>query len=183
PGQNSAYLEDDDGEDYINGLEAVTVAMWIKSEEFDTDRGFFTTRDPVDPNGKQCLGIRYDADGYSENCVIKYYVMTTEDKGLYESPGEVQTTGWQHVVITWGTTSGRSELYLDGLFQELSRRETESGAGEPLGGTLDNAAMVRVGISYKNLGWNGLVDEVRIYDKVLSRKCSLARCVLRYQPK
>jgi hypothetical protein len=168
PGQDSAYLEDDDGEDYINGLDAITVAMWIKSDEINSDRGFLTTRDPLGLDPKQCLGLRYDAVGDTQNEVIRFYVMTTEDKGLYESPGEVQTTEWQHVTITWSAASGRSELYLDGELQALSRRETESGAGEPLGGTLDNAALVRIGIGYKNLGWKGLVDEVSIYNKALS---------------
>ncbi|MHC4477677.1 MAG: LamG domain-containing protein [Planctomycetota bacterium] len=164
PGQNTAYLEDDDGESYLNGLDAVSVAMWIKSGETNSDRGFFTTRDPAGSDPKQCLGIRYDASGATEDRVIRYYVMTTEDKGQYESPGEIQSTGWQHVAITWSASTGRSELYLDAELQELSRRETASGAGEPLRGTVDNAATVRIGIGYKNLGWLGLADEVRIYD-------------------
>jgi hypothetical protein len=168
PGQNTAYLEDGDGENYINGLDAVTVAMWIKSGETNTDHGFFTTRNPGGPDGKQCLGARYDASGHTEDRVIRFYVMTTVDKGLYESPGEVQTTEWQHMAITWSAASGRSELYLDGELQELSRRETASGAGEPLGGTLDNATLVRIGTGFKNLGWLGLVDEVHIYERALS---------------
>jgi hypothetical protein len=168
PGLNTAYLEDADGENYINGLDAITVAVWIKSEESNTDRGFFTTRDPAGPDSKQCLGIRYDPSGDTENRVIKFYVMTTQDKGLYESAGEVQTTEWQHVAITWSAAGGRSELYLDGELQGLSRRETQSGAGEPLGGTLDNAAMVRVGTGFKNLGWLGRCDDVRVYQRALS---------------
>ncbi len=41
-------VEDDDGSEYINGLDAFTVSVWVKSTSIPTDFGIFHG---IDPNG------------------------------------------------------------------------------------------------------------------------------------
>ena len=54
--------EDENGADYINGLTAITVAVWVKSAETPSDRGFIDGRDPGGDD--TVLSLRYDAAGF-----------------------------------------------------------------------------------------------------------------------
>ncbi|NET74522.1 MAG: hypothetical protein F6K62_27580 [Sphaerospermopsis sp. SIO1G2] len=61
----------------LNGLDAVTVAMWVQSDVTGQDRGIFFTRSP---NGSDYdLGMRYDAAGWGGGAqrTIKASVRTT----------------------------------------------------------------------------------------------------------
>jgi hypothetical protein len=42
------YVEDADGGDYLNGLSALTVSVWIKSRSASTNRGFIIGMQPDD---------------------------------------------------------------------------------------------------------------------------------------
>ena len=55
-------IEDDNGADYINGLTAITVSVWVKSAEAKSDRGFIDGRDPGGDD--TVLSLRYDAAGF-----------------------------------------------------------------------------------------------------------------------
>jgi len=46
-GGDGDHVVDADAGDYLNGLEAVTVCVWIKSDVTDTDNGFVCVIDPV----------------------------------------------------------------------------------------------------------------------------------------
>ena len=54
--------KDDKGADYINGLSAFTVSVWVKSAEVNSDRGFIDGRDPGGDD--TVLSLRYDAAGF-----------------------------------------------------------------------------------------------------------------------
>jgi len=158
------WVLDDDAEDYLNGLRALTVAMWIKSGETGSDRGFLTTRNPAlgGPDNKDCLLLRYDDEGSNGHGddVIKVYVQTTTDKHHSEGAPHTQTTEWQHVALTWSSYEAIA-LYVDGVRQVLTYDEGE------LGDLTSNAEELRIGAA--NYGdWIGLIDEVRIYNCELS---------------
>jgi hypothetical protein len=159
------YVVDEDAENYLNGLPAITVAMWVKTDEIPNERGMLTTDDP--PN-KDCLSIRYNdvADHSTQvpkpvQC-IKAYVQTTIDKSILEGPSNSYSLGWQHVAITWAADTS-IRLYLDGLPAALSYDEGS------LGGAVANVTKLIVGMAYKtpNGAWKGLIDDVRIYDRRL----------------
>ncbi len=155
------YVLDDDAEDYLNGLGAITVAMWIKSEETGTERGFFTTRDPPD---KECMSMRYNdrgANGGADD-TMKAYVQTTVDKHRTEGQEDIQTTDWQHVAMTW-TSESTILLYADGAPQHLSYDEGS------LGGATSGTEKLLVGTAYKRTDgdWWGLIDDFRIYERAL----------------
>ena len=161
---SSNYVLDDDGETYLNGLDEITVMMWIKSNSANTDRGFLFGKNP---NGSDSgLAMRYDAAGWSGGGtkVIKAAVSTTGGNVVIESVSNVQTTAWQHVAVTW-QSGGALKLYLDGV--EDTNTTYNSGAKS---GTVTGLEKLLVGRGPKdsNSSWDGLIDDVRIYGRALS---------------
>ena len=158
------YVEDPDGELYINGLTEFTASAWIKSDVTGTDRGFLHTMVP--DNSDSVLGIRYDAAGSQGGGtnVIKVGISVNGTNQLLESSNNIQTTNWQHVVVTW-SSGNQLALYLDGSLDTPLYNE----AG--VTGSLTNATTLFIGKAGKddvNGGWDGQIDQVRLYDRVLS---------------
>jgi len=164
-GAAGTSLVDEDGENYVNGLGAVTVAMWIKSDVVGTDSGFFNTRDP---GRYDCLNLRYvsDAWGGGADNTFSLFISTTTgasgDDSVLEGPADVQSTDWQHVALTW-SDGGELTFYLDGVLQTPTFTW-----GSPAG-TIRNATKVVVGKGEQDAisSWLGLIDDVRLYGREL----------------
>ncbi len=159
------YVQDENGETYLNGLDAVTVAMWIKSDLTNTDKGFMDSEDP--DGGDDQLTIRYDAAGatYGGTNVMKMGLTTTGGEPQLETSEYSQTIEWQHVAMIW--SSGEViRFYIDGV------EDTPTGATEAITGTSTDATKLIIGMGCKDDlatgGWDGLVDEVRVYSRALS---------------
>jgi len=158
------YVEARDPADYLNGLEALTVCVWIKSDINDTDKGFIIFDEP---DGTDHMDIRYDTVGAmsDRDDVIKCGIQTTEGWQEIESSEKVQTTDWQHVAIVW-TSGERLQLYINGVLDDSFTNQTNKG------GTLSGYTKVIVGKGCKeqdpNESWAGLIDDVRVYDKALT---------------
>jgi hypothetical protein len=156
-------LLDEDAEDYLNGLAAFTFAAWIKSNRTDTDAGFFNWRDP---DGQDEYGFRYDrqlGQQWDLPNGIKGGLATSGGTQQWESRPNVQTTDWQHVVITW--QSGEDiRVYLNGVLHE------PGWIGAAVEGEIDSAEKLILGKAAKDLvsGWYGLLDDVRIYGRRLN---------------
>lgn len=60
-GEDSVIQGENDGE-YLNGLDAITVSVWVNAEEIGNDNGIFSTLAPN--NHDTHLGMRYDQSGY-----------------------------------------------------------------------------------------------------------------------
>ena len=157
--------------DYIDGLAAMTVMLWIKSDLVGTDKGFIIFEEP---QGRDTRNIRYDLDmGGGLLDGIKYGACVNPgdtDDDEDESPANVQTTDWQHIAVTWASGAGAFpagvNLYINGVLQTPS---TDEPSAE---GVLTGYDRVIVGKGGKEQSptqsWDGLVDDVRIYDKVLT---------------
>jgi hypothetical protein len=159
------YVVDQDAGDYLNGLEALTVALWVKSDANDTDKGFIIFEDP---DGDDSRNMRYDSAGASGGGVdlIKCGVTSTAGEQKLESSSYSQTTDWQHLAMTW--SSGNDvRLYIDGAEDTPSWREPAQV------GSLTGYTKVIVGRGSKDEGtgssWAGLIDDARIYDRELSQ--------------
>ena len=153
--------------DFLNGLSARTVCIWVKSNAINTDDGFVRFVD----KGGDAANIRYDkagADGGQAN-VLKYGMYTTENEDNREedeSSADAQTTDWQHVALTWESGVGLS-LYLNGVL------DTPSNDKPAQTGVTNGYDFVILGKGTKNglsdpSGWNGLLDDLRIYDIALT---------------
>jgi hypothetical protein len=156
-------VEDVDAENYLNGLSSVTLSMWVKSDMTATDSGFVLTDTPTGHDDR--LGARYDKDGLSGggSQVIKASISTTGGDVSLESAGNVQTTSWQHFVLSW-SDGNPLKLYIDGVETVY----THSPAA--LSGTINNVTTLMVGKGAKDAsgGWSGLIDNVQIFSRELS---------------
>ncbi len=154
--------EDANGASYINGLTAFTVALWIKSAEVDSNKGFMHGKDPSGQD--DTFTLRYDSAGYDGKGtnVIKAGITTTEGDTSYESASDVQTTEWQHIALTW-SSGNQLALYINGTLDEATSNK------DAVEGELSGASKFLIGKGGKdaNASWNGLIDEVGLYNRVL----------------
>lgn len=156
-------LADFQGGSYLNGLMAVTVSVWVKSDATGVDRGILYVRDPATTTEDRCLGLRYDQTGIfggTTSCLKASLETGMGTSTQIESSGGNQTTNWQHLTLVW--SSGESlKLYIDGSYDSPSYN-----AG-PVTGWIANADRLLVGNgAYGNL-WDGYMDEFRIYNRAL----------------
>jgi len=159
---NQQLVINADAEDYLNGLDAITVSMWVKSDQVGSDRGFLSTVDKVGDD--KDLGIRYDDRGSygGGDDVIKLGLRTTEGFVEYESASNVQTQAWQHVVLSW--KSGEApKLYINGQL------DNPTYAAPAIGGTLSGITDLIVGKGQRvEESWDGNIDDVRIYKRAVN---------------
>jgi hypothetical protein len=153
-------IEDQDAQTYLNGLSAVTVSLWVKSDVTNVDRGIMFTRDPT--GSDEDLGMRYDRAGAfghgSKN--IKASIRTTGGYTQIESKSNAQTTAWQHLALVWQSGSSLS-LYINGELDDLLY---DHGA---VSGTVSGVQKLMLGCGTKGQYWDGMVDDLRIYDRAL----------------
>ena len=147
----------------LNGLDAFSICLWVKSDGSDTDSGFINGRNPNDKD--EIFGFRYDKEGWlgGKTNVIKAGITTTGGTHKLESAGNVQTTEWQHLALTW-QTGELMKLYING---EL---DTPSFIDPAVSGTITDVSKLIIGRGAKdrNRGWRGLIDDVRLYNRALS---------------
>lgn len=155
--------EDTNGANYINGLSAFSVSVWVKSSSIDSDRGIFHG---IDPDGSDDIfTLRYDAKGWAGGGtnVIKAGITTTGGAQAYESTSNMQITEWQHLLLTWSSGS-QLALYIDGTLDDPT---DNSDATE---GEITDVTKFVIGKGAKDgpdKSWNGLIDEIHLYDRVL----------------
>lgn len=141
----------------INGLERLSISMWIKSNKIGTDRGFVFGGNPDSDDHK--ISFRYDqkgALGPARN-TLKCGLSIGGQTYQLEGPDSLQTTNWQYVAMTW--ESGDSlRLYIDGEIVEPTH------ASSIKNGTITSVEHLRIGQGAKDesAGWDGSIDEVRI---------------------
>jgi len=153
-------LEDADAEAYLEGLDALTIALWLRADKVGETRGILDTRDG-DPDDDHLL-LRSDETGPGGGAadVLVAALATTAGTTVIESSAGAQTTEWRHVAITW-SSGGTLAMHLDGA------PDLPSHLGPAIGGTVARVETLVFGITAaKEL--RGVVDEVRIYDRVLT---------------
>ncbi len=157
-------IEDYEAGGYLNGLSAITISLWVKSDVVNEDRGIFFTSEP--DGADEELGLRYDiagAEGHGSKG-IKASIMTTSGYTQIESSSNVHTTSWQHLALVWQSGSSL-KLYIDGQPDSLLYdMATEMG---PVGGTVFGVEKFMLGRGTKNGCWDGMMDDVRIYNWAL----------------
>ncbi|MCH8219285.1 MAG: hypothetical protein IH892_21230, partial [Planctomycetes bacterium] len=166
-GGDGSHVIDNDAGAYLNGLSDLTVSVWIKSNRTGTDAGFIHGVDP--PVGQdRVFAMRYDSSGasFGGSNLLKVGVVSDGGNQNLETSNDLQTTEWQHVAMTW-TSGGLIEFYADGV------QDTPAGRNNPnSGGTVSEVTSLLIGKGGKDEGategWDGLIDDVRIYSRVLT---------------
>jgi len=158
----AGFLEDLDAYAYLEGLDALTILVWVRSNQVGTDAGIVTSDPPDDDD--QNISLRYDVDGLfggGQN-VVKGGVMTENGKQEYESRSYVQATTWQHLTLIY--ESGKPlRLFINGAI------DAPTYAPQNTNGALTNVQTLRVGQGTKATTdvWDGLIDELRIFEGVV----------------
>ena len=138
------------GADYLNGLSAFTVSIWVKSDVIATDNGFLVSGFLIDDDLFSC---RYDVAGTSGGGtnVIKIGFRVAALPGgkiQYESASFVQTLDWQHLVFGYPDPSDQIFLYINGVLDTPTDQTTAV-----VGGALQDITSIIVGLGGKNDVW------------------------------
>lgn len=158
-------IEDTDGENYINGLSAITACIWIKSDSASTDKGFVFGLPTPDGTDKY-IAMRYDSVGSTSGMSngLKMGLSLTSGEHNRETSSSTQTTDWQHCLFKW-SAGNDIRIFLDGSEDTLG-----TGIFGPNTGTITNCTTLALGIGSKDGssgGWDGLIDDFRIYNRAL----------------
>jgi len=160
------FLEDSDGNSYINGLSQFTAFYVIQSDQTNTNRGFFDTQTPNTTD--DILAIRYDASGANAGAqnLIKVGILGDNPDNQLESFSDIQTTDGQILSLDW--QSGEEfNLVVDGVLNN------PSAVSQPPSGTINSANTVILGKGPKDApdtpgqSWDGYIAEVILFDRYL----------------
>ena len=142
---------------------AVTVTAWIRSDSSTSASGFFLAQGAKARQDFIALG--YTSAGKRGRNVISAEMAIGGKRLTIESPSRTQAKGkWQCLAFTWD--SGQPmELYINGESVEPSFRS------KPIEGALVALETIVVGKGLRDSrssSWRGMVEDVRIFDRVLS---------------
>jgi hypothetical protein len=131
----------------INIRDAITVAAWVYADNF-MQSGFVITKNPIDTQW---------ALFFQGNRLLKWRGIGAGDNVMCPAPSDGV---WHHIVAKQEGTTG--SLYIDGA---LCSRATQPAIG-------NGASLINIGRFDSGDHWyfNGLIDEVRIYNRALSDK-------------
>ncbi len=165
PGSSGYRLEDIDAENYLNGLDELTIFFVLESDDINTDQGFWTTYEPDATGEDRVFSIRYDSQGDngSADDVITTGMRDLATAFVMESFEAAQSAVGQIVMLKWSSELNY-ELYVDGVlsnptfFQNIPT------------GVLESVTTAIIGQGTKDLSgsWDGLIAEVILYGKELS---------------
>ncbi|MBD3222239.1 hypothetical protein GF314_13460, partial [bacterium] len=146
---------------YLNGLSAISVAVWVKADATNVDRGILDT-EAADGQDDE-LNLRYDKSGWGGggSNLIKCSIKTTAGQTAIESANDVQATAWQHLVMVWRSGEPLA-LYIDGV---ATTPTYDEGA---LGGTITGVDQFLLGRACKGQTWDGLLDDVQVFGYALT---------------
>jgi hypothetical protein len=152
----------------LNGLDALTVCAWVKSNITGTDRGFIIFEEPT---GSDSRCMRYGAAGFNGGGtnLIKCGITAADGEQKLESSDNTQTTQWQHLAMVW-SSGNPLKLYINGVQDTPKWCQLPDRTGSLAGYT---KLIIGKGGKYSDpgtdaMGWDGLVDDVRIYNYALS---------------
>lgn len=180
-GTDSSYIINESVIENLNGLQAFTVSIWVKSDTVNIDQGFIICDFPK--NRDQYLAMRYDKSGYiaEGTNVIKVGISLTEDdlgdtiEFNMETLSELQTTDWQHLVFCWEAGDSILTLFIDGEDGVLDLTSTVVKSAPSIGSPptvlpadpyLSAMTELYVGKAGKDIetSWKGYIDEVLFYN-------------------
>jgi hypothetical protein len=151
------------GSNTLNGLNAFTVALWVRPGPTNSDRGFLTG-DDADTNTTFSLATRLFAACGNYTNVVEATIPTTAGVVHRASASNALQPGqWQHVAVTW-TNGEAPKLYFNGQLDQPS-------AGfAALSGVLTNCPqfIIGKGAGDSPVSWNGALDDVRVFNVALS---------------
>ena len=168
-GKVGGALQFDGSDDFVNlgatplsSVTAGTISFWMKPDNFTADGGNWQE------DGVFCKGAVYAAivlPVVGGNNKIRYFyndgVVRQFDSNFNFSTGE-----WYHIAYTWD--SGGTELYIDGSVDATSALTFTNMASAGLTEDFIIGRNLTIAEHASLLYYDGLIDEVRIYNRALS---------------
>lgn len=134
----------------LNGLNALTVEAWVYVAGFSSGRATIVSKGSYSPTVSESFSL------YLNNTTLSASI----GNGAFTQFAFPGSNRWYHVALTWAS-GGSLKLYIDGVLKSFA-----SGGS----GTLSNNTYnLTVGTSNatNEIGVNGLIDEVAIYNAEL----------------
>lgn len=175
---NDSYLTDSNSADYLDGLSACTMTCWVKADATGSDRGWHQA---INPDGTDTyLSMRHDAVGVvsgNNNCFKGGFNLTSGQHNR-ETAENSQSTDWQCLTVRW-SSGNIMQYYIDGVEDTTSDGITGDGVGTFTG--THQPLNVGRGTKYVDTsdGWNGLLEDFRVYNRSLSEAEIQTICVLK----
>ena len=165
---NSEYL---DRSHVVGHNTDFSISVWVKMEAVpELDMTIIDEGDPAGGPNRNFSLFRDDvsASGSGRNDIYRFIIVdsTNTTYNLETVDGAANGTGWSHIVVTVGLGT-EMRMYIDGV-------EISDGATSLIGVTaLNNDTEdvdLAIGTWFVKSGkfWDGLIDEVRIYNDVLT---------------
>jgi hypothetical protein len=146
----------------LDGLKAFSLSLRVKRDGTNADQGIFTAADSG-TNVTLALSSKTLASCGQYTNVIEATIATTHGFVRHVSANNIVTNGWQHLMLTWSNGLAPA-LYVNGqLDQPLDHMVS-------LGGVLTNCPRFLVGKGPPDwpLSWNGQIDDVRVFPRLLT---------------
>jgi len=148
----------------LSGISAQSYSAWIKKDVVST-QGILSKDDGAGGNREMLLMVG------GGNGTLYYYKYSSDYSNYLFARGTTRVDDgyWHHVVVIWDgvNANGHITFYVDGVSDTIGAFSS-SGTG---GVVHDSTADFEIGRYYgnNNYTWDGSIDEVRVYDRVLTQ--------------
>jgi hypothetical protein len=148
----------------LDGLPAFTLSLWVKRDGTNADQGIFAAADSGTNVTLALCSKTLGSCGQYTN-VIEATIATTRGFVRHVSANNIVTNAWQHLMLTWSNGLAPA-LYINGhLDQPLDHMVA-------LGGVVTNCPRFVVGKGPPDwpYSWNGRIDDVRVFPRLLTSR-------------
>ena len=165
---NNAFDFEADEDDYVNmgdkidGIEEISIALWFKPESIIATERQFVSKDD------ETKGRSYDFSTTASG-KVKLFLWDDGDVGYQTFTDDVVLSvgTWTHVIVTADVPTDTVKIYINGLEVEVNHA-----LGPWTGTTIrDSTSILMIGrreYSGSEQPVDGIIDEIEIWDKVLS---------------
>lgn len=141
-----------------NEYTTITLQVWIKPESLPTAGNIMDVLHEYSTDAKYDLYL--ENSGGTQRICFYLEPVTTSHTTICENY-TTSTTDWTHLMASFSGNGGNAKLYINGTLVETS--------GTLIGGFADGSNHFAIGYDNSNTRWpyDGLIDEVRIWQEVL----------------
>lgn len=133
-----------------------SISTWVNPTVLGTAMGIAAKRDQGSPGNRQWILRKY-----SDNKIQFYAYQSDGNSQSLTSTSTIPLNTWTHVVVT--ITTSEMKIYLNGVLDKTAATSYTS--------IQNDGADLTIGTQGANSSsnyWNGLIDQVRIFDKAIS---------------
>ena len=143
----------------LNIIEELSIAVWAKFEQIPARENVLLDKGPKGGNAQYYLGYEPAEEAY----FLNFFGLGWHAGDNFNSP-KTADTDWHHVAVTFDTASGTIKSCVDGVCNEHTTDDFLVTKGE------DNLIIgdARFLETNRNFSYTGIIDEVAIYDIVLT---------------